>query len=141
MAFGPNPPPIQVHLCVKGGDAAIAFYEKAFGGNCTFKQMAEDGRRVMHANVAVFGDEVMLHDEFSEHDGDVAAPASGGRAHLTININLPKPADVDATVKRAADAGASVTMPPDDMFWGSRYGRVRDPFGHVWAFNAPLKPA
>jgi PhnB protein len=44
-------------------------------------------------------------------------------------------------VKRAADAGASVTMPPDDMFWGSRYGRVRDPFGHVWAFNAPLKPA
>jgi PhnB protein len=141
MAFGPNPPPIQVHLCVKGGDAAIAFYEKAFGGNCTFKQMAEDGRRVMHANVAVFGDEVMLHDEFSEHDGDVAAPASGGRAHLTININLPKPADVDATVKRAADAGASVTMPPDDMFWGSRYGRVRDPFGHVWAFKAPLKPA
>jgi PhnB protein len=78
MAFGPNPPPIQVHLCVKGGDAAIAFYEKAFGGNCTFKQMAEDGRRVMHANVAVFGDEVMLHDEVSEHDGDVAAPASGG---------------------------------------------------------------
>jgi PhnB protein len=141
MAFGPNPPPIQVHLCVKGGDAAIAFYEKAFGGNCTFKQMAEDGRRVMHANVAVFGDEVMLHDEVSEHDGDVAAPASGGRAHLTININLPKPADVDATVKRAADAGASVTLPPDDMFWGSRYGRVRDPFGHVWAFNAPLKPA
>jgi PhnB protein len=141
MAFGPNPPPIQVHLCVKGGDAAIAFYEKAFGGSCTFKQMAPDGKRVMHANIAMFGGEVMLHDEFSEHDGDVAAPTSGGRAHLAININLPKPADVDALVKCAADAGASVTMPPDDMFWGSRYGRVRDPFGHVWAFNAPLEPA
>lgn len=141
MAFGPNPPPIQVHLCVKGGDAAIAFYEKAFGGSCTFKQMAQDGRRVMHANVAAFGGEVMLHDEFSEHEGDVVAPASGGRAHLAININLPKPADVDAIVKRATDAGAAVTCPPDDMFWGSRYGRVRDPFGHVWAFNAPLKPA
>jgi len=103
--------------------------------------MAQDGRRVMHANVALFGGEVMLHDEFSEHDGDVAAPASGGRAHLAININLPKPADVDSVMKRAADAGATVTMPPDDMFWGSRYGRVRDPFGHVWAFNAALKPA
>jgi PhnB protein len=130
-----------VHLCVKGGDAAIAFYEKAFGGSCTFKQMAPDGKRVMHANVAMFGGEVMLHDEFSEHDGDVAAPATGGRAHLAININLPQPAEVDAVVKRATAAGATVTMPPDDMFWGSRYGRVRDPFGHVWAFNAPLKPA
>ncbi len=141
MAFGPNPPPIQVHVCVKGGDAAIAFYETAFGGACTFKQMADDGKRVMHANVAVFGGEVMLHDEFSEHDGDVAAPAGGGRAHLAININLATPAEVDAVMNRAVDAGASVTCPADDMFWGSRYGRVRDPFGHVWAFNAPLEPA
>jgi PhnB protein len=140
MAFGPNPPPIQVHL-FKGGDDAIAFYEEAFGGSCTFKQMAEDGKRVMHANVAMFGGEVMLHDDFPEHAGDVTAPASGDRANLAININLPAPAEVDAVVKRAANAGASVTMPPDNMFWGSRYGRVRDPFGHVWAFNAPLKPA
>src|ERR1700745_3749439 len=115
MAFGPNPPPIQVHLCVKGGDAAVAFYEKAFNGACTFKQMADDGKRVMHANVAVFGSEVMLHDDFPEHAGDVEAPRSAGGAHLAINITLPKPADVDAAVKRAADAGATVTMPPDDM--------------------------
>jgi PhnB protein len=141
MAFGPNPPPIQVHLCVKGGTEAIAFYEKAFNGTCTFKQMAEDGKRVLHANIAVFGSEVMLHDEFSEHAGDVAAPVSGARANLAININLPKASDVDAAATRAAAAGATVTMPPDDMFWGSRYGRVRDPFGHVWAFNAPLEPA
>ena len=130
-----------MHLCVKGGDAAIAFYESAFGGACTFKQMTGDGRGVMHANVEVFGSEVMLHDGFPEHDGDVAAPASGDRAHLAISINLRKPADVDAMVKRATDAGATVTCPPDDMFWGARYGRIRDPFGHVWAFNAPLEPA
>jgi PhnB protein len=140
VAFGPNPPPIQVHLCVKGGADAIAFYEKAFDGACTFKQMAEDGKRVMHANIAMFGGEIMLHDEFPEHSGDVAAPTSGGRAHLAININLPKAAEVDAAVKRAADAGAIVTMPPDDMFWGARYGRVRDPFGHIWSFNAPVNP-
>jgi PhnB protein len=81
----------------------------------------------------------MLHDEISEHQGDVSAPARGGTANLSININLPDPAAVDATVTRAAGAGATVTMPPDDMFWGARYGRVRDPFGHVWAFNAPVR--
>jgi PhnB protein len=142
MAFGPNPPPIQVHLCVKGGEVAIAFYENAFNGTCTFKKMTDDGKRLMHANVDMFGGEVMLHDDFPEHvDGDVTAPTDGSRAHLTININLPKSTDVDAVMTRAADAGATITMRPDDMFWGSRYGRVRDPFGHIWAFNAPLKPA
>src|ERR1041384_4703040 len=104
MAFGPNPPPIQVHLCVKGGDAAISFYEKAFGGNCTFKQMAEDGKRVMHANVALFGGEAIVPDDAPGQGGAGAARAGGGRAHLAINITLPNPADVDAVVKRAADA-------------------------------------
>ena len=76
MAFGPSPPPIQAHICVKGGDAAIAFYEKAFGAQCTFRAKAEDGKRVMHANLAMFGSEVMLHDEFPEFGGDIMAPSS-----------------------------------------------------------------
>ena len=138
MAFGPNPPPIQAHICVKAGEAAIAFYEKAFGAECTFKAMAEDGKRVMHANLAMFGSEVMLHDEFPEFGGDVLAPNSRGGASMTISINLPTPADVDAAIARAASAGADVVMPATDVFWGARYGRLRDPFGHVWAFNAPL---
>lgn len=106
MAFGPNLPPIQAHLCVKGGEAAIAFYETAFGAQCTFKAMAEDGKRVMHANLAMFGSEVMLHDEFPEFGGDVMAPNSRGGASIAININLPQPADVDAAIARAASAGA-----------------------------------
>jgi len=138
VAFGPNPPPIQAHICVKGGNAAIAFYEKAFGAQCTFKAMAEDGERVMHANLALFGGEVMLHDEFPEFGGDVMAPGTVGGISVAISINLPKPADVDAAVARAAAAGADITMPPSDVFWGARYARLRDPFGHIWAFNAPL---
>ena len=138
MAFGPNPPPIQAHICVKGGNAAIAFYEKAFGAQCTFKAMAEDGERVMHANLALFGGEIMLHDEFPEFGGDVMAPGTVGGISVAISINLPKPADVDAAVARAAAAGADITMPPSDVFWGARYARLRDPFGHIWAFNAPL---
>ena len=139
MAFGPNPPPIQAHICVKDGLAAIAFYEKAFGAKCPFHQLAEDGKRVMHANIELFGSEVMLHDEFPEFGSDVLSPLSRGGASMTISVNLPKPTVVDAAVDRARSAGAEVVMSAQDTFWGARYGRVRDPFGHVWAFNAPLK--
>jgi PhnB protein len=136
MAFGPNPPPIQAHICVKGGLEAIAFYKKALGAECPFQQLAEDGKRLMHANIELFGSEVMLHDEFPEFGGDVLSPLSRGGASMTINVNLPRPADVDAAVDRARSAGAEVVMIAQDTFWGARYGRA---FGHVWAFNAPLK--
>jgi PhnB protein len=128
-----------VHLCVKGGDAAIAFYEKAFGASCTFKKMAEDGKRVLHANIAMFGGEVMLHDEFPEYHGNVPSPISRGGASIVTHINLSEPSGVDNAVSRAEAAGAAVILKPDDMFWGARYGQVRDPFGHVWAFNAPKR--
>jgi PhnB protein len=140
MAFGPDVPPIQAHLCVKGGSEAIAFYEKAFGATTTFKHMAEDGERVMHANLALFGGEVMLHDEFPEFGGDVLSPLTRGGASMAININLKAPSDTDAAIERAVTAGATLVLPAQDVFWGSRYGKVRDPFGHVWEFNAPLAP-
>lgn len=139
MAFGPNPPSIQAHICVKGGLDAIAFYEKAFGAVCAFKQIAEDGARVLHANLELFGGEVMMHDEFPEFGGDISSPPSAGGASVAINVNLSAPGDVDAAVARAVDAGAVVIVKPDNMFWGARYSRIRDPFGHVWAFNAPLQ--
>jgi PhnB protein len=138
MAFGPNPPRIQAHVCVKGGPEAIAFFQAAFGAVVTMIAMAEDGKRVLHANLDLFGGEVMLHDEFPEFGDDILAPTSRGGASVAININLQTPTDVDISVSRAVDAGASLVTPPADMFWGARYGRIRDPFGHVWAFNAPL---
>jgi PhnB protein len=52
VAFGPNPPRILAHICVKSGLRAIAFYEKAFGGVCPFKTMAEDGKRILHCSAA-----------------------------------------------------------------------------------------
>jgi PhnB protein len=66
MAFGPHPPPIQAHICVKGGLEAIDFNKNAFGAKCPFHQLAEDGKRVIHANIELFRSEVMLHDEFPE---------------------------------------------------------------------------
>jgi PhnB protein len=139
VAFGPNPPPIQAHICVKGGTDAIAFYKKAFGAECPFHALAEDGKRVMHANIEVFGGEVMLHDEFPEFGGGILSPSSRGGASVTISINLPKPSDVNAAIARAEAAGANVVLRAEDTFWGARYGQIQDPFGHIWAFNAPLQ--
>jgi PhnB protein len=139
VAFGANPPPIQAHICVKGGIDAIEFYKKAFGADCPFHQLADDGKRVMHANIELFGGEVMLHDEFPEFGAHVLSPLSCGGASMTINVNVPRPGDVDAAIAKAESAGAEVLLTPQDMFWGARYGQVRDPFGHIWAFNAPLQ--
>ena len=138
MTFGPNPPQLQAHICVKGGLDAIAFYEKAFGAKCQFHKLADDGRRVMHANIELFGGEIMLHDEFPEFGNDVLSPLSRGGASIAINVNLNAPTDVDSLIERAHLVGAKIIMMPQDAFWGSRYGRIRDPFGHIWAFNAPL---
>ena len=140
MAFD-RIPPIQPHICVKGGLEAIAFYETALGATNTFHQLAEDGRRVMHANLSIYGGEVMMHDEFPEFDMSVSSPASTGGASVAININLTAPAEVDAAYSKAVDAGAASLMEPQDTFWGARYARITDPFGHVWAFNAALVPA
>ncbi len=139
MTFEPVIPVIQVHLCVKHGHEAIAWYERAFGAVETFEQLADDGARVLHANVSIFGSEIMLHDELPEIVPDVLSPDSRGGPAMTITVNLPSPIDVDRTVRNAVAAGAAVTMPVADQFWGARYGRIRDPFGHVWAFSAALK--
>jgi PhnB protein len=139
MAFGPNPPPIQAYICVKNGSDAIAFYEKAFGAVCSFKKMADDGRRVMHANFDVYSSEVMLHDEFPEFGGILMSPATRGGASVGIHINLPTSADVDAAVERAEKAGAAVVFKPEDTFWGAHYGQVRSYLGIQRTAEIPLK--
>ena len=138
MAFGSDIPAIQAHICVKVGVEAIAFYEKAFSAETTFHQLADDGKRIMHANLSIYGGEVMLHDEFPEYGMSVSSPATVGGTTIAINLNFTAPTEVDAAFASAVEAGASALMEPQDVFWGSRYARIQDPFGHVWAFNAGL---
>ena len=140
MAFT-NVPPLQPHICVKGGQEAIAFYEKALGAEKRFHQLAEDGKRVLQANLAIYGGEVMLHDEFPEFEMSVSAPTTVGGTSFAISINLADAATVDGAYARAVEAGAHGLMAPADVFWGARYARITDPFGHIWAFNAPLERA
>ena len=72
----------------------------------------------------------MLSDEFPEYHAPSPPPAA-----VMLHLQVP---DADAAFARAVEAGATVTMPLADMFWGDRYGQVRDPFGHGWSIGAPL---
>ncbi len=112
MAPGANLPSIQPHLCVKGGLDAISFYQSEFDAVSAFKEMANDGKRVLHASLARFDGTVMLHDEFPEFGGDVLAPPTCGGASVAINVNLQNPDDVDVAIANAVSTDAVVTLPP-----------------------------
>jgi PhnB protein len=125
------------HLVVDGAAKAIDFYKKAFGAEEVMRMPDEDGKRLMHAHIVIGDAHVMLADDYPERCGGKArTPTSLGGTPITLHQNVP---NCDAAIKRCADAGAEITMPAQDMFWGDRYGQITDPFGHVWSFSTPLK--
>ena len=130
-------PTIIPHLNVNDGEAAIAFYEKAFGAKTEMKMPAQDGKRLMHASLSVNGGIIMLHDDFPEHDGMGSSKSAARLGGTPVVIHL-ETADTDATFERATKAGASVILKPENMFWGQRYAQIKDPFGHIWSIGGPL---
>jgi PhnB protein len=125
------------HIPVTDGEAAIKFYERAFGAKCESKKLAQDGKRVMHAHVTLGAGVIFVCDDFPEFGGQGAqAPTRLGGASCTIHLETP---DADAAWERAVKAGAEVLMPLDNQFWGARYGQLQDPFGHVWSIAGPVK--
>jgi PhnB protein len=133
-----KPPPVIPYLTVKGAKDAIAYYVKAFNAVEQMTLPAEDGKRLMHAAIALNGGTVFLSDEFVEYDGG-SAPKEGQIPPVGIALNFDEPSDVDATFKRAVDAGGIGVTEPRDEFWGARFAVVADPFGHRWLLNAALK--
>jgi uncharacterized glyoxalase superfamily protein PhnB len=88
----------------------------------------------MHASVRIGDSVVMLVDEFPQC-GSLGPKALKG-SPVTLHLSVP---DVDATVAAAVRAGAKITMPVEDMFWGDRYGRLEDPFGHQWSVATHIR--
>lgn len=132
-----HPAGIVAHLVVGGAASAIEFYKRAFGAEEIMRMPADDGKRLMHAQVRIGSSTVYLADDFPEYcGGKSCTPKALGGSPVTLHQYVP---NCDAAIKRAADAGATVTMPAQDMFWGDRYGQVTDPFGHIWSFATPLK--
>jgi uncharacterized glyoxalase superfamily protein PhnB len=115
------------HLVCRDAAAAIAYYVKAFGAIEQGRLPGPDGR-LMHAMIRIGDSPLMLVDEMPEWGA--LGPQSLKGSPVTIHLYVE---DVDAAVARAVDAGARITMPVADMFWGDRYGQIEDPFGHHWS--------
>lgn len=132
-----NTPTLVPHLVVDDGEAAISFYEKAFGAVLEAKHPADDGKRLMHVHMTLGSGALYLHDDFPEYcDQGAKAPKRLGGASCTLHLEV---ADADAAWERALAAGATVLMPLDNQFWGMRYGQIEDPFGHFWSIGGPVK--
>ncbi len=116
------------HLIIKDAAKAIEFYKKAFDAEEVGRCHSEDGR-IIHADLKIGDSHVFLCDEFPEYECGLS-PQTLKNAHATVHMFVT---DVDKAYQKAVDAGAQAVMPPTDMFWGDRYGRLVDPFGQPWA--------
>ena len=127
---------VTPHLMIRGAARAIDFYREAFGAVEEMRLPDAEGR-LMHASIIVGDSKVFLVDEFPEAgEHGVGAPQHFGGSPVTIHLTVD---DCDATTARAAAAGAKVVQPPTDMFWGDRYARIIDPFGHSWSVATQLQ--
>jgi PhnB protein len=125
------------HLIVPNGLAAIDFYKSVFGAEEGHRMMAPDGKRLMHGEIVLDGHKFFVSDQFSESEGGTCkSPQTLGGTCVRITLMVD---DADGLVERAVAAGARVLMPLQDLFWGARYGKILDPFGHEWGINQQLK--
>ena len=93
-----------------------------------------DGR-LMHAQIQIGDSHIFIADEFPEQ-GCTNSPTTVGNTTICLHIYVP---DADAFVSKAQGAGAKVEMPVQEMFWGDRYGKLKDPFGHEWSVATHVK--
>jgi len=124
------------HLIVRDGMAALKFYKEVFGAEEGHNMMATDGKRLMHGELVLDGHKFFVSDEFSESEGGTCrTPQRLGGTCVRITLQTD---NADEVVGRAVARGAKVLMPLQDMFWGARYGKIVDPFGHEWGINQQL---
>ena len=126
---------ITPHLIIKGASEAIEFYKRAFGAEEISRMpfpSAGGQVRLGHAALKIGDSILFLSDEFPEQGGLGPGTSSPVTLHLYVT-------DVDSAFARAVQAGAKASMPPADMFWGDRYGKLIDPFGHHWSIAEHLE--
>ncbi|MBN9036549.1 MAG: glyoxalase/bleomycin resistance/extradiol dioxygenase family protein [Rhizobiales bacterium] len=123
------------YLQVDGALKAAEFYEKAFAAEQAFAVPPDDKGRTMHVHLYVNGSSLMLGDPYPDY-GHPHEPAQGYTLQLILGAD-----EIDAWWKRAVEAGCKEETPLQQMFWGDRWGSLRDPFGVLWAMNAPARAA
>jgi PhnB protein len=121
---------VTPYLTVRNASEAIAFYKKAFGAEEVCRMTAPDGKSIMHAEIKIGDSLVYLGEECPDQGPGNRAPQTVGATTVSIMLYVE---DVDAAHTRAVTSGAKSHFPPQDMFWGDRFTKVVDPFGHEWA--------
>jgi len=124
---------VTPYLVINGAAKAIEFYKKAFGAKEVTRQGMPDGT-LMHAMIQIGDSFVMMSDEFP--GGDTKSPVSAGGTTFNLHIYSK---EVDKLWNQAVAAGAKASMPLEDQFWGERYGKLQDPFGHIWSVAMVVK--
>ncbi|HYG31785.1 MAG TPA: VOC family protein [Methylophilaceae bacterium] len=124
---------VTPHMVCAGGGDAIDFYKKAFNAEEVARFLTPQGK-LMHGCIRIGDSLIMIADEFPEW-GSFGPNALKG-SNVTIHLNV---ADADKQFQQAVDAGCEVAMPLEDMFWGDRYGVVKDPFGHTWSIATHVR--
>jgi PhnB protein len=117
---------ITPYLAVDDAAQAIDYYKKAFGAKEQVR-MEGPGGKIGHAELAIGDSLVMLADALPQFS--TRPPKELGGTSVSVFMYAE---DVDAVVKQAVDAGATITMDVADQFWGDRMGSITDPFGHSW---------
>jgi PhnB protein len=124
---------LTAYLAVDNASEAIEFYKQAFGAK-EHVRMDAPGGKVGHAELAIGDSLIMLSDPFPQ--SQARPPKELGGTSMGIFMYSE---DVDAAIQQAVDAGATVEMAPEDMFWGDRFGSVLDPYGHLWSIATHTK--
>ncbi|MDI7860406.1 glyoxalase/bleomycin resistance/extradiol dioxygenase family protein [Rhizobiaceae bacterium n13] len=119
------------YLQVDGAFKVAEFYQRAFGAEQAFAYPPDEKGRTMHVHLYINGTSLMMSDAFPEHGYPHQEPKA-----FTLQLVVD---DIDSWWNRAVDAGCEIVTPLQVMFWGDRYGQLRDPFGISWAMNAPVK--
>jgi PhnB protein len=127
-----RPNTVTPYLAVGNAANAIDWYKKAFGAKEITRQLEPTGK-IMHASLKIADSVVMLSDIFP--GSEMKDPRDSGPS---VNLHIYSK-DVDRIWRKAVEAGAKVTMPLEDQFWGDRYGKLADPYGHSWGFSWKAK--
>ena len=134
-----NPIPKGAHtitptLTIKDCGSAIEFYKRAFGAEEVSRYPTPDGRSIWHAELRLGDSTLFVNEEMPESVGRAPTPDRPSPTTLWLYVR-----DCDAAFRRAVDAGAKITMPVAEQFWGDRMGAVVDPYGYGWTFATRVK--
>ena len=124
---------ITPYLAVKDAAEAIEYYKQAFGAKERVRMDAPDGK-IGHAELEIGDSLIMLSDPFPQSSTTPPKELGGTSASVFMYVE-----NVDAVVKKAVDAGATITTEITDQFWGDRFGSITDPFGHSWSIATHIE--